>query len=36
MDLKFKLEDLGYEVCGMAVNGADAIKLAYDTEPDLV
>ena len=35
-EIKFKLEDLGYEVCGMAVNGADAIKLAYDTEPDLV
>jgi CheY-like chemotaxis protein len=36
MDLKFKLEDLGYEVCGMAVNGNDAINLALEKKPNLV
>lgn len=36
MDLKFKLEDLNYEICGMAVNGVDAINLANNEKPDLV
>ena len=36
MDLRQRLESLGYEVTGIAVNGADALALAETTKPTLV
>lgn len=35
-DLRSKVERLGYEVCGMAFSGEDAIRKADDTAPDLI
>ncbi|MGA2161715.1 MAG: response regulator [Methanoregula sp.] len=32
----WRLEKLGYEVCGRATNSADALKLAGEHHPDLV
>jgi len=34
-DLKFKLEELGYEVIGIVDNGDDAIYTAVQQRPDL-
>ncbi|MBX7183966.1 MAG: response regulator [Vicinamibacteria bacterium] len=36
LDLRQRLEDLGYVVTGIAVNGADALALAEATSPTLV
>ena len=36
LDLRQRLEDLGYVVTGIAVNGADALALAETTDPTLV
>jgi AmiR/NasT family two-component response regulator len=36
MDLRELLEGAGYEVCGEARDGAEAVALARDLEPDLV
>ena len=36
LDLRQRLEDLGYVVTGIAVNGADALALAETTSPTLV
>jgi CheY-like chemotaxis protein len=33
---KWRLSNLGYEVCGVAGNGADAIDLAEKMQPDIV
>ena len=35
-DLKFTLEELGYEVCGIAYTGDDALRQAEVSAPDLV
>ena len=35
-DLQERLTDLGYEVCGTADNGLDALRLAEEKRPDLV
>ncbi|AGN16469.1 MULTISPECIES: response regulator [Methanobrevibacter] len=35
LDLKFTLEELGYDVVGIADNGKDAINLAAELSPDL-
>lgn len=35
LDLKFTLEDLGYEVVGIADTAEDAINLAAELSPDL-
>jgi CheY-like chemotaxis protein len=34
--LRMRLTGLGYEVCAMATNGGEAIKLARETKPDFV
>ena len=36
IDLKIRLENLGYYVLGIAVNGKDAIKKTGEKNPDLV
>lgn len=36
LDLKLRLEKLGYEVINTVFNGEDALKLAGETNPDLV
>lgn len=36
VDIKFQLEDWGYEVVGIALSGENAIKLAKEEQPDLV
>jgi two-component system, response regulator PdtaR len=36
LDLKLRLEHLGYEVMGTVFNGEDAIKVAGEKNPDLV
>ncbi len=36
MDLRIRLEGLGYTVDGVAVNGHDAIELAREVKPDLI
>lgn len=36
MELSARLEDLGYRVCGVAANGADAIAMARRARPALV
>ena len=36
LDLKLRLENLGYEVIHTAFNGEDAIKRTGETNPDLV
>ena len=36
MDLRFKLEDLGYSVIGVARFGKDAVRMAYQESPDLI
>jgi CheY-like chemotaxis protein len=36
LDLKLRLENLGYEVIHTAFNGEDAIKRTGETSPDLV
>jgi CheY-like chemotaxis protein len=36
LDLKRRLEKLGYEVCGCADTGAEAIAIAVETEPNLI
>lgn len=36
LDLKFGLEDLGYEVIDTVDNGADAIDIAAEKRPDIV
>jgi len=36
LDLKLRLENLGYEVVHIAFNGEDALKLAGETNPDLI
>ena len=36
LDLKLRLENLGYVVLNIAFNGEDAIKLTGETNPDLV
>ncbi len=36
IDLKIRLENLGYYVMGIAVNGKDAIKKTGEKNPDLV
>jgi CheY-like chemotaxis protein len=33
---KWRLSNLGYEVCGAASNGADALDLAEKMQPDIV
>jgi PAS domain S-box-containing protein len=35
-DLQSKLQHLGYVVCGIAFSGADAIRTASETTPDLI
>jgi CheY-like chemotaxis protein len=35
-DLQSKLQRLGYAVCGIAFSGADAIRTASETTPDLI
>lgn len=35
-DLRSKLQRLGYAVCGIAFSGADAIRTASETTPDLI
>ena len=35
-DLQSKLQRLGYVVCGIAFSGADAIRTASETAPDLI
>jgi CheY-like chemotaxis protein len=35
-DLQSKLQRLGYVVCGIAFSGAEAIRKAGETRPDLV
>jgi DNA-binding NarL/FixJ family response regulator len=32
----WRLKNLGYKVCGRAINGADAIELVGTTKPDVV
>lgn len=32
----WRLQKIGYEVCGRATNSADAVKLAMEHHPDLV
>lgn len=34
-DIKASLEDMGYEVAGIAANGDDALKIAEASKPDL-
>jgi signal transduction histidine kinase len=36
LDLKHRLEHLGYEIVGLASSGDDAINQVQDTQPDLV
>ena len=36
IDLKIRLEDLGYYVPGIAVNGRDAIKKTGEKNPDII
>jgi two-component system, response regulator PdtaR len=36
LDLKHRLENLGYDVPHTAFNGSDALKLTGQTDPDLV
>ena len=36
IDLKIRLENLGYYVPGIAVNGKDAIKKTEEKDPDLI
>ncbi|HEX2531265.1 MAG TPA: EAL domain-containing protein [Burkholderiaceae bacterium] len=36
LDLAAQLEEMGYEVCGTADNGMDAIAYAWDMRPDLI
>ena len=36
MDLSFQLQEMGYQVCGTADNGKDAIALAWQHRPSLV
>ncbi len=36
IDLKIRLENLGYNVLGISVNGRDAIKKTGEKSPDLV
>ncbi len=35
-ETEFRLKDLGYNVCGLAASGAEAIKKAEKTRPDVV
>ena len=35
-DVKYQLEELGYNVVGIANNGKDAIKLTLETNPDVI
>jgi two-component system, response regulator PdtaR len=35
-DLKRRLEDMGYEIVGIAGKGEDAIKKTGETKPDLI
>ncbi|MGI6564833.1 response regulator [Methanosphaera sp.] len=35
LDLKFTLEEVGYNVIGITDNGQDAINIAAETSPDL-
>jgi diguanylate cyclase (GGDEF)-like protein/PAS domain S-box-containing protein len=36
MDIKLRLTSMGYEVVGHATSGGQAIRLASDTQPDLI
>ena len=36
MDLSQRLEVFGYDVTGIAASGDQALRLCYDTRPDLV
>ena len=36
LDLKLRLENLGYSVLNIAFNGEDAMKLTGETNPDLI
>ncbi|MGB7970061.1 MAG: response regulator [Methanobacterium sp.] len=36
IDLKIRLEDLGYYVPGIAINGRDAIKKTGEKNPDII
>jgi CheY-like chemotaxis protein len=36
IDLKIRLEDLGYHVPGIAINGRDAIKKTGEKNPDII
>lgn len=36
LDLRAQLEDAGYDVCGEARDGAEAVELAATTHPDVV
>ena len=36
LDLKIRLENLGYHILGIALNGEDAIKKIREKNPDLV
>lgn len=35
-DVKYQLEELGYNVVGIVNNGKDAIKLTLETDPDVI
>ena len=35
-ELSAMVEDLGYQVCGMATNATEAVRLAEETRPDVV
>jgi CheY-like chemotaxis protein len=36
MDIEYLVQQLGYEVCGIAASAPEAIQAAYDLRPDLV
>lgn len=36
LDLKYALQDIGYEIIGIEDNGPEAIDTAYKTHPDVV
>ena len=36
MELRYRLESLGYDVSGVVSHGEEAVKIAGDTHPDLV
>ncbi|WP_081882561.1 response regulator [Methanobacterium sp. SMA-27] len=36
MDLKARLEDLGYNILGIVTKGEEALKIIEETKPDLI